>query len=159
MVSLRRPAAYVAFGVATGWLLFLYMTGFCFSERRYITDTEFIERALVYEARSIRGLAPAPSHADVQAYLAENVECCRVEGADFAMDSSFMDRVVGIKLTWVRIFHPLSDEAVSKRQNIFTHAEKYVALDRCGRALKRTGEHLHETEIKKWPPSSDREIR
>jgi hypothetical protein len=124
-----------------------YLNGYCFSQSRYISGEEFIERALIYRARDMRGLSGKASREEVQAYLRQYPECCRVEGDDFFLSSSFDDRLLGFKTTWVNIIHPLTREEIAKHPNEGRYSNVYVGLDRCGRPFRKTGEHFYSGSV------------
>jgi hypothetical protein len=144
----RRTSRALAAGAAAGFA-FLYFTGFCFSELRYVEDAEAIERALLYRAREIKEVAATPTREDARAYIAQHPNCCRIEGSAFFLSSSFLDRLFGFSSTWVRIIHQLTDEraAISPADGNFYEA--YVELDRCGNAVRSTGMTVTEEQAGK----------
>jgi hypothetical protein len=146
-----RRVAGLVFACAVASLFTLYFTGFCFTQARYIGDAEFLERAVRYTAPTIRDMpgGSSASREDIKAYLKNNPTCCRVEGSDFFLSSSPMDKLFGLTTTWVRILHPLTDEQIALVPNAGAYSETYVALDRCGNFIRRTGQRLTESEARK----------
>ena len=125
----------------------LYLSGFCFARMQYVSDDEFITNALIFRGASIKGFPNPATPDDVRKYRAANPKCCRVEGPEFPLSSSFKDRLFGSKTTWVRILHELPDELAAKYKGD-TYYEAFIALDRCGRAFRTAGQSLSEDEAK-----------
>jgi hypothetical protein len=143
----RRWIGLIIVVAAVAIFLPLHLTGFCFSEMRYIGEDEFIEQALLYRAASIKGLPTPVTLEDVRTYRRANPKCCRVEGPAFPLNSTFADRLFGTKTTWVRIVHQLTEEKAASYKGD-TYYEAYIALDRCGRPFRTSGQSLSETEAK-----------
>jgi hypothetical protein len=128
--------------------LLLNVSGFCFSETKYVSDAEFIEQALIYRAGSIKDLAGDNSRDAIAEYLRNNPRCCRIEDSSFPLSSSFIDRIFGLKSTWVRIIHRLPDEKAAISPADGAYYEAYVQLDCCGRPVRVTGLRVTETHAK-----------
>lgn len=128
-------------------LLLLNVSGFCFSEKRYLADAEFIERALNYQARSIKELAGDDSRDAIASYLKNSPGCCRIEGS-FFMDNTLLDKLFGLKMTWVRIIHRLPDDKAAFSPADGAYYEAYIELDCCGRPIRVTGMRITETQAK-----------
>ena len=143
----RMLVGGVSAAVAT--LVLLNVSGFCFSQKRYIGDAEFIERALIYRARSIKELAGDDSRDAVASYLKNRPGCCRIEDDSFfASDNTLLDRIFGLKMTWVRIIHRLPDDKAAMSPADGAYYEAYIELNCCGRPIRVTGMRITETQAK-----------
>jgi len=143
--SRKRRVALVVLA-AVGILVLLNVTGFCISQMRYVSDSEFIDRALVYRAGSIKELSKDKSREAVQDYRKNNPRCCRVEGSQSGFNSSFINDILGFRSTWVRIIHRLTDEAAAVRPADGSFYEAYIEFDCCGRPIRVTGERVTESQ-------------
>jgi hypothetical protein len=122
-------------------LLLLNVSGFCFSKMEYVNDAEFIEQALIHRAGSIKDLAGDNSRDAIAGYLKNIPRCCRIDDSLFPLNSSFMDRIFGLKTTWVRIIHRLPDDKAAISPADGAYYEAYVQLDCCGRPVRVTETH------------------
>jgi hypothetical protein len=149
----RRLAllAVCLLALAAAYPLKRHLDGYCYAQERFVPDVEFIEHALAYRAKYIKGLSANPTSEDLQTYLRQHPDCCTVMGPDFFLASSFRDRALGYKTTWVKIVHPLTDEERSQSSDPATHSDVYIGLNRCGRAFRKTGFH--------YAPTGRRDIR
>ena len=139
--------AGLAIVIVAGIMGGLYLTGFCFSRVQYVSDDEFIANALMSRAPSIKDMPNPITPEDVRKYREANPKCCRIEGPDFPLSSTFNDRLSGTKTTWVRILHQLPDELAEKYKGD-TYYEAFIALDRCGHVFRTAGQSLPESEAK-----------
>jgi hypothetical protein len=131
--------------VATAALLVLLFTGFCFGRLSYVSDAEFIDRALVYQAPRIKGLDGGATRERILEYVKSNPTCCRVEGSAFFLNNSFGARLLGVKTTWVRIVHELTAAQLAVGQGSETFYEAYIGLSRCGQVVDHTGTRITES--------------
>jgi hypothetical protein len=127
----------------------LNVVGVCKTEMRYVGNSEYIERALLFRARDIKELATDPSLSAVRAYWESNPECCRLEGSQSSFNSTFIDDVLGFKSTSVRIVHRLPDEVAAIRPTEGSFYEAYVILDCCSRPIRVLGMRITEAQAKK----------
>jgi hypothetical protein len=135
--------------IAAFTILYLYFTGYCFSEERYIPQSELIERAMLYRAPYIKGLdrGSAVTHTEIRAYLRDNPKCCRVENG-FYIDNFVMDFLLGCSPTWVEIRHPLSDAQVAISPASGRYALALLEISRCGKLGRVIDSGLTESEVK-----------
>jgi hypothetical protein len=103
-------------------------TTFCFSQWRYLKDTELFEIALLYRASGIKGMPRHPSREDARNYLLNNPNCCRV-ARNQQSDNSVLDQLFFTPKKWVQIFYPRPEDPVRGREDWY---EAYVAVYRDG---------------------------
>jgi hypothetical protein len=144
-ISAGRVTAFLLLGAAITFFALLY-TGFCFSRMEFLSEAEFIERALLARSHDIKGMPIRPSRADVLAYLRDNPSCCRID--NFPRNNSFLDKLFGLKIVWVRIIHPRREDQISTSESHYTHYEAYMPVFRCGGTGGRIGTSLTEAEAK-----------
>lgn len=114
-------------------VLYLYCSGFCFSELRYLEDKDLIARAVHYNAWSM-GIEDNPQA--IQAFLKAHPDCCAVNRNGMA--SGF--RSVEVELNYkVRLV---------KGGEELPYYRQYVEITSCGTRGEMYGEH---TEILKRP--------
>lgn len=118
-----------------------YLDGYCYAQDRFVPDDELIQNALVYRAKFVKGLPVDPTREDLRTYVRQHPDCCTVMGPDFFLASSFRARLLGYSRTWVRIIHPLTDKERAKLGDPFAISDVYIKLDRCGKAISKTGQH------------------
>ena len=131
---------------AVAALMLLNVSGFCFSEMKYVGDAEFVEQALIYRAGYIKELASDNSRDAIAGYLKNTPRCCRIEGSSFPLNSTFTDRIFGLKTTWVRIIHRLPDDKAAISPADGAYYEAYVQLNSCGRPVRTTGQRATEKQ-------------
>jgi hypothetical protein len=145
-----------AMRMATRWILALgvaiiaalYLSGFCFSGLRYVSRSELIAQALLERARYIKGMPAHATRAQALAYLRENPACCRVEGANFFLANSLLDRVFGLSTTWVRVVYRLTDERAAVSPADGEYYEAFVGISRCGHPVNAIGQRLTEAQFR-----------
>ena len=81
----------------------LNLTGFCYSELRWLSDREFVAAAVEHE---ISWGANAADYASSAEFYAANPECCRVERfpVDLQMPG-FFERIFGFHFVLVELFY------------------------------------------------------
>ena len=105
-------------------ILYLYFSGFCFSDLHYLEDKDFIARAIQYNASNI-GVQDSP--AAIAAYLSEHPNCCAVHRAGMAAGI----RSVEVELNYHRKYSENAE---------FPYYRKYVEITSCGTRGETYGE-------------------
>jgi hypothetical protein len=127
-------------------LFYLYVTGFCFPQMRYITEAEMIESALRYRAPQIAELAGDASPEAIAAYLRDNPRCCKIDPSS-PMGSSFFQKLTAFYFTGVRIIHRRTADDIARHEPSETYYEAHIRIDRCGHAVKSTGTTIPEGAV------------
>lgn len=115
---------------------------------KYVSQKELLENVISYRSAYIKDMPRSPSSNDIQLYLKQNPNCCRVEGLDFFMNSSLLDRIFGLTSIWVRIVYPLSNERLAAAPKEGEYYEAYVKLNRCGQPVRTIGMQIPESQAK-----------
>lgn len=127
-------------------LFYLYVTGFCFPQMRYITEAKMIESALRYRAPQIAELAGDASPEAIVTYLGSNPRCCKIDRSS-PMDSSFFQKLTAYYFTGVRIIHRRTAEDIARHEPSETYYEAHVRIDRCGHAVRSIGTTMLERGV------------
>lgn len=107
-------------------VVYLYCSGFCFSELRYLGDKDFITQAIQHNAYKI-GVRDTPEA--IEAFLGANPNCCAVYRN--GMLSGF--RSVEVELNFM-------DRSKSSVGNP-PYYRQYVEITSCGGRGEQAGEH------------------
>lgn len=116
----------------------LNATGLCISQLRYVPGDEFLQNAIFYRAKYMRGMSQDPGMEDISRYLKNNPKCCRLESSSEFFSNSFFSYIFGYNKRWVHIIHPLADKLRNDNEGQFS--DVYISLDNCGTATGQIGQ-------------------
>lgn len=122
-------------------IIFALVVVFGFLWSRSNDNQQSLMIAIRYRAPYIEGLSEKPSDDEILSYLKAHPQCCRVEGEDFFLASSFWDTLFGVHTTWVRIAHLRRDRHEKPTEG--GNSDVYLGINRHGEVFRRTGEHYY----------------
>lgn len=115
-------------------MLLLSLTGFCFSQLRYVPNRELFERAIAHQAYRIGDYSPSDTPAS---YLDKHPNCCSIP--DYQPANSFLNILLGQKLHHVRVVYRMPQEEIDKNPRAGEFYEAFVETTSCGRTFHAIG--------------------
>src|SRR3954462_6601873 len=114
---------------------YLNSTGFCYNERRYLSDGELIEKAIRYNLANPHSAPDLVAYSTFDDFLKSNPHCCVVhhEGHYTVEDGPLLYRLLGWHDTVVEIWYRRRESGPTP------YYRSYVAVDACGRVVNRLG--------------------
>jgi hypothetical protein len=135
----RRGAVILvvaALAAAIGAVLYLNVTGFCYSQKRYFSDADLIRQAVLYSLRKPpREVPDAIKYESVEAFMDRNRDCCVVHREDRGdFENILADRWVRIIGWYVLVVDLWYQFKESGPDNFY---EVSIAINSCGEFVER----------------------
>jgi hypothetical protein len=115
--------------VFTVWFVsaLLKLSGFCFTQFGWNSDTDLIESAFRHEKRG--GWPNTPAIGDLSAYLAKYPRCCSVEGSSHLTGSPILNTIFLRRFYTVTVRYPVADPTKNDGMPFY---ESILIMDCCG---------------------------
>jgi hypothetical protein len=113
---------------------YLNFSGYCYSECRYLSDRELIEKAVQYNLKNPPGVGGVTQYASLDEFFAMNADCCFLErGGHETLQEGTWVRLFGWYVAVADIWYRLGDVGLDAYYN------SLVALNSCGQVKQRLG--------------------
>mgnify|MGYP000583693280 CR=1 FL=1 len=112
----------------------LNYSGYCWEQKRWLSDEEFLVNALMFESRSKKTLI---SYSDESArkFIKENPECYRFGRGGFGSVDMF-SKIFGLAYVYIEVEYKLAE---NWRDGSLDYGEGKLWLNSCGGVVKVTG--------------------
>jgi hypothetical protein len=146
----RRPLLVIVLVLAAafGLVEYLNFSGFCWSERRYFSDRELIDRAILFDLKALEDtdyIKDRKRYGSLDEFYAANPDCCRLVRGEHHLRAEADWRWLGGYTAVAEVFYRLRD--AGPRQFFY----RYSLVSACGSVGDRMG---HEQSTKP-PKQSD----
>jgi hypothetical protein len=142
MAGLLAGVLFLIAIVYGAWYFRAAQRGYCFAEKRVISDTEFIIAAIRRESSRIN---IQESRASAEAFLTSQPHCCRVVGRNVG---SFLDTIFGYATVEVEMYYQIMVGGDSPSRPSYYH--QYTVINRCGDVGRVYGEAVNRHQIPQW---------
>ncbi len=124
----------LALAAVVGTIEYLNFSGFCYSERRHLSDKELIEKAIQYNLKNPPRIQSVTQYASLNEFFATNFDCCVLhrDGHETIQEGSWV-RLFGWYIAVADIWYRIGEGGPN------AYYDSLVALNACGQVKQRLG--------------------